>query len=95
MFSRDAFEKLTGFEKLPGLDQLAEQIGQLFGEQPISAEVQRNLHALIQSALTRMDVVTRSEFDAQAAVLARTRAKLDQIETQLIELASQLDAPQR
>lgn len=89
MFSREAFEKL------PSFDRLAEQIGQLFGQQHLSGEVQRNLRALLQSALMRMDVVTRSEFEEQAAVLARTRAKLDQIETQLIELASQLDTPQK
>jgi len=78
MFNRDS------------LDQLAQQIGGMFNTQPISEEVQRNLRALIQSALSRMDVVTRDEFDAQAAVLAQTRAKLDQLEIQLNELAQQL-----
>jgi hypothetical protein len=37
-----------------------------------------------------MDVVTRDEFDAQTAVLERTRAKLDQLEIQLNELTKQL-----
>jgi BMFP domain-containing protein YqiC len=78
MFNRDS------------LDQLAQQIGGLFNTQPISEEVQRNLRALIQSTLSRMDVVTRDEFDAQAAVLAQTRAKLDLLEIQLNELAQQL-----
>lgn len=80
MFNRDS------------LDQLAQQIGGLFNTQPISEDVQRNLRALIQSALSRMDIVTRDEFDAQAAVLAQTRAKLDQLEIQLNELAQQLDS---
>jgi hypothetical protein len=37
-----------------------------------------------------MDVVTRDEFAAQAAVLERTRSKLDQLEKQLAELTEQL-----
>ena len=39
------------------------------------------------------EVVTREEFDAQAAVLAQTRTKLDQMEIQLQELAKQLQTP--
>ena len=75
------------------LDQLARQIGSLFGQQDLPGDVQRNLRALMQAGLTKMDLVTREEFENQAAVLARTRAKLDQLEAQLIELAKQLDTP--
>jgi ubiquinone biosynthesis accessory factor UbiK len=74
------------------LDQLARQIGSLFGQQDLPSDIQRNLHALMQAGLTKMDLVTRDEFEAQAAVLARTRAKLDQLELQLVELAKQLDS---
>lgn len=73
------------------IDQLAQQIGNLFGHNALPQDFQRNLRALLQAGLNRMDVVTREEFDAQAAVLERTRAKLDQLETQLTELAKQLD----
>lgn len=75
------------------LDQLAAQIGGLFGQPHLPGEIDRNLRALLQSALARMDVVTREEFDAQAAVLARTRTKLDHLEGQLQELARQLEPP--
>jgi BMFP domain-containing protein YqiC len=75
------------------LDQLAAQIGGLFGQAPLPGEIERNLRALIQAALAKMDVVTRDEFEAQAAVLGRTRAKLDQLEVQLQELARQLEPP--
>jgi ubiquinone biosynthesis accessory factor UbiK len=74
------------------LDQLARQIGSLFGQQDLPSDIQRNLHALMQAGLTKMELVTRDEFEAQAAVLARTRAKLDQLELQLVELAKQLDS---
>jgi ubiquinone biosynthesis accessory factor UbiK len=73
------------------LDQLARQIGSLFGQADLPQDIERNLRALMQAALAKMDLVTRDEFDAQAAVLARTRAKLDQLEVQLIDLAKQLE----
>jgi BMFP domain-containing protein YqiC len=72
------------------LDQLAQQIGNLFGQSTVPRDIQRNLRALIQSGLARMDVVTRDEFEAQAAILERTRAKLDALEAQLAELARRL-----
>lgn len=72
------------------LDQLAQQIGDLFGRSTLPQDVQRNLRALIQSGLSKMDVVTRDEFEAQTLVLERTRAKLDQLEQQLAELTQQL-----
>lgn len=52
----------------------------------------REIHLALQSALQRMELVTREEFDAQAAVLQRTRAKLEQLEKQLDALEH--DTPQ-
>lgn len=46
----------------------------------------RELHLALQSALSRLDLVTREEFDAQQAVLARTREKLKQLEETLANL---------
>ncbi|MGM8225000.1 accessory factor UbiK family protein [Cellvibrio sp. ARAG 10.3] len=46
----------------------------------------RELHLALQSALSRLDLVTREEFDAQQAVLARTREKLEQLEKTLADL---------
>jgi len=43
-------------------------------------DVQKNIHTLLQGALSRLDLVTREEFDAQSQVLARTREKLEQLE---------------
>ena len=43
----------------------------------------------LQAALARMDLVTREEFDAQAAVLQRTRARLEALEDKLTELEQQ------
>ncbi len=43
-------------------------------------EVNKNFHQLIQNAFNRLNLVTREEFDAQAAVLLRTREKLERLE---------------
>lgn len=72
------------------IDKLAQQIGDLFGRNTLPQDFQRNLRALIQTGLDKMDVVTRDEFDAQTAVLEHTRVKLDQLELQLNELTKQL-----
>ena len=49
-------------------------------------DVEKNFRSVLQSAFTKMDLVTREEFDAQTKVLERTRAKLEQLEKQLQEL---------
>lgn len=46
----------------------------------------RELHVALQAALGRLDLVTREEFDAQAAVLLRTREKLERLEQQLARI---------
>lgn len=46
----------------------------------------QEMQAILQAALRKMDLVTREEFDAQAAVLARTRARLELMEAQLQKL---------
>ncbi len=53
------------------------------GEQLIP---KREIHIALQAALARLDLVTREEFEAQAAVLQRTRQKLEQLEQQLATL---------
>lgn len=70
------------------LNKLAAQLnGQLAnGPLPPPEEMEKILHALLQSALSRLDLVSRSEFDAQCKVLARTRERLEQAEQQLAAL---------
>lgn len=62
------------------------------GFQTLQADVEKNLHSLVQAALSRMNLVTREEFDVQAAVLRRTREKLDRLEKQLAELERRVPA---
>lgn len=51
-------------------------------------ELERRLKQMVQSALARMDLVTREEFDAQSRVLQATRARLEALEKQIDEMES-------
>ena len=48
-------------------------------------DLEENFKAVLQSGLTRLDLVTRQEFDVQAGVLRRTREKLEALEARLAE----------
>jgi len=50
----------------------------------------RELQISLQATLARLDLVTRAEFDAQAAVLQRTRAKLEALELRCAEIEQRL-----
>ena len=56
----------------------------------LQQDLEKNLRATMQSVLSRMDLVTREEFDVQSKVLARSRAKLEQLEKQVAALEAQL-----
>lgn len=49
----------------------------------------REIHIALQAALAKLDLVTREEFDAQQAVLQRTRQKLEQLEILLAQVDQQ------
>lgn len=64
------------------IKELSLKIKQLIESSPIS-ELDTNLHALIQGALTKMELVSREEFDIQSALLARTQQKLKTLEEKI------------
>lgn len=79
------------------IDQLAKQ---LFSEIKSSIDSRSSsvelpasqLKAIIESGLKKLNLVTREEFDAQQAVLLRTREKLDKLEKQISELEKQYNS---
>ncbi len=79
-------------EKL--IDNLSSQFSQMLNTFNNGAELpgQQQMRALLQSALSKMDLVTREEFDAQSAVLARTREKVDALEKVVAEIQAQLES---
>ena len=75
------------------IDDLARQISDSIpaGVKGLQADVQKNIHSLLQGAFAKLDLVTREEFDVQSKVLARTREKLEQLERQVAELERKKD----
>ncbi|MFO1307618.1 MAG: accessory factor UbiK family protein [Burkholderiales bacterium] len=67
------------------LDELARRIGRAIEASP-AKDVEKNVKALLQGGLAKLDVVPRAEFDVQAKVLARTREKLEALERRVAEL---------
>ena len=67
------------------LEEIDRRMKDILARSP-AADLEKNLRALLQSALSRLDLVTREEFDVQREVLARTRAKLAELEAKLAEL---------
>ncbi len=74
----------------PQLDELARQLADAVPRQlkAFGQDLEKNFKALLQSGFDRMDLVTREEFDVQAAVLERTREKLEQLEQRLAAMES-------
>ncbi len=70
------------------IENVNEQLSQLFGEGPQKTqdELKRGANMILQSAFSRLDIVTREEFDTQKAVLMRTRELVAQLEKRLDEL---------
>lgn len=56
----------------------------------LKEDVEKNFHAILQSALARLDLVTREEFGVQKAVLAKTRQKLEALEQRVTEIEQQV-----
>ena len=67
------------------IEELDRKMKEILARSP-AADLERNLRALLASAFSRLDLVTREEFDVQREVLARTRAKLEALEAKLAEL---------
>jgi BMFP domain-containing protein YqiC len=49
-------------------------------------DLEENFKAVLQSGLTKLDLVSRQEFDVQAAVLKRTREKLEALEKRVSDM---------
>lgn len=62
------------------------------GFQVLQEDLNRSFRATLEAALTRLDLVTREEFDVQAAVLARSRAKLEALEQRVAALEARLSS---
>ena len=73
------------------LDEINDKLKSVMAQSP-AADLERNLRAMLGAAFARLDLVSREEFDIQREVLARTRARLTELEKQVaaLEAASAL-----
>ena len=70
------------------IDEMLEKARRLLPDdgQQLYKDFNQNLKSIIIAGLKDMDLVTREEFDVQAKLLARTRAKLDALQAQITDL---------
>lgn len=67
------------------LDEISKKVNDLVAQSPVK-DVEKNLRVLLAGVFTRLDLVTRDEFDVQQEMLKRTREKLSVLETKVVEL---------
>jgi BMFP domain-containing protein YqiC len=69
------------------------RMGELIKNSP-AKDVERNVKAMLSQGFSKLDLVTREEFDTQAQVLMRTRARLEELERRVAELEQKLPTSQ-
>jgi BMFP domain-containing protein YqiC len=79
----------------PQLEELARQLAAAVPKnlRAIGEDLEKNFRSLLGAGFERMDLVTREEFDLQAAVLERTREKLEALEARIAALEGDPDQP--
>jgi ubiquinone biosynthesis accessory factor UbiK len=71
------------------LDEFSKRLGDLFAATP-AKDLEKNAKTMFVNMLSRMDLVTREEFDVQREVLARARERLAALENRIADLEARL-----
>ena len=66
-------------------EDFTQRVSGLIANSP-AADIEKNVRSMMGSFFSKLDLVTREEFDTQANVLARTRQLVDQLTARLDEL---------
>jgi BMFP domain-containing protein YqiC len=74
-------------------NDLQARVSDLLKNSPVK-DVERNVKAVLSQGFSKLDLVTREEFDTQAQVLARTRVRLEELERRVAELEQKLASSQ-
>ena len=69
-------------QKNPWFEEFQKNVADLFARSP-AADIERNVKAFMGQAFTRMDLITREEFDVQVALLGKAQTRIEVLETQL------------
>ncbi|WP_066421635.1 accessory factor UbiK family protein [Bordetella ansorpii] len=73
------------------MEDLQKNLSDLIARSP-AADLERNARAMMTQTFTRLDLVTREEFEVQTDLLARARMRVDQLGEQVQQLQARLDA---
>lgn len=77
------------------IDELTKRLSAALppGVNVLKEDMEKNMRSVLHAAFSKMDLVTRDEFEVQAMVLQRSREKLEALEKQVAELESKLVHP--
>ena len=70
---------------------LQSKINQAIENSP-AKDIEKNVKSMMSQGFSKLDLVTREEFDVQSQVLAKTRSKLEALEQRVAELEARLNA---
>jgi len=70
-------------------NDLQQKVNQVIENSP-AKDIEKNVKAMMTQGFAKLDLVTREEFDIQAQMLAKARAKLELMESRLAELEAKL-----
>ena len=71
------------------LTELQSKISEVLQQSP-AKDIEKNMKAMLNQGFSKLDLLTREEFEIQSEVLQRTRARLEALEARVAELESRL-----
>jgi len=71
------------------LDEISTKVNEVIAQSPVK-DVEQNMRILLSGVFTKLDLVTRDEFNVQQEMLIRTREKLTELESIVTELEDKL-----
>lgn len=74
------------------IDEIANRLAGVIppGLNSLKEDMEKNFRAILQSALGKLDLVTREEYEVQKLVLAKTRSKLEELERKVADMEAQV-----
>ena len=75
------------------IEAIVSDIGKVLPEDMdvLKEDVEKNIRATLNAAFSKMELVTREEFDIQMSLLSRTRLKLEELQEKLSDLEKKLE----
>ena len=83
-----ADEREVNHMNTPKIDEIVRRLVESVppGVRAVQRDLESNFRAVLRASLTKLDLVSRDEFDAQMRVLERTRARLEELERRVAAL---------